>query len=228
MIDRSLEARLAELYDGQIGPTVPAELRERILSIPDTRAWRGKPLEGRRTIILLAAALLIAALLAVASLGSGGFRGVGPLTATHRDPATIDVCEVLNAAFLRLGTRAATAAAARTFDHGDTPTAWGARICARGWDGSWDNPHLLLLSEPTTRIEADELLDVVFATEREGSAWVREAAGVWIAPAVDRSSGFTAVAVSSDPYFFVVTMGATSDATVLAEAVRLELLSTGD
>lgn len=227
MTDRTLERRIEELFAEEHTRAVPGVLRERVVAIPETHASPDRAMGSRRAMLLLAAALLVSVLLVAGALGSGAFRGVVPWVSSYADPATVDVCPVLERAIVRLRTSGPQPSGLSRFDHGGVPVAWGARVCAHGWDGGWTDPHLLLMPEITPYATAAGLLDSVFVVERGSSEWRPAAMGVWVTTAVDRSSPFSAVAVSAEPYFFVVTKRDPTEARSLAEAVRLELLSTG-
>jgi hypothetical protein len=86
-------------------------------------------------------------------------------------------------------------------------------------------PHLALREEPTTLQKANELLAPLSFPGR-GTVfnlygWVQIESGMWLRQGED--SAWSAVAVSDDPYFFVVTEATDEAAIQLARAVLAEL-----
>jgi len=88
-----------------------------------------------------------------------------------------------------------------------------------------NDSHLILREEPTTLQQANGLLaPLSFPSDRtvfNVYGWVQIEAGMWLTHGED--SPWSAVAVSDEPYFFVVTQATDEAAIQLARAVLAEL-----
>jgi hypothetical protein len=92
-----------------------------------------------------------------------------------------------------------------------------------------NDSHLILRDEPTTRQQANGLLDPLNLPRGDPDSgccfrvfgWVQIEAGMWMAHSED--SPWAAVAVSDEPYFFAVTQATDEAAIQLARAVLAEL-----
>lgn len=139
-------------------------------------------------------------------------------------PVSIDVCDLL----ARATATAGQPVGSRTSPH--ESTTWEAAVCVHdGWDSGWDWRHLLFRQVPTSIEEArlllasEDLLEVGSDLE-----WKLERPGIWIASVTDsRDTRFSAVAVSSDPYFFIVTYRDLDDSLAVADGVLTELAELG-
>jgi len=164
-----------------------------------------------------------------------------PLSATSKT----DACAVIRRAASAAGlpTKDASGSPPTTFRHwedmsmGYLPTETLTNVCAYGpFDRNWFDPHLLLREESTTRQQARDLLPRVFGPlPNPGTidGWTEIESGIWLAHG---ETGFSlcrdcaleigrwsAVAVSDEPYFFVVTQATDEAAMQLARAVLAEL-----
>lgn len=166
-----------------------------------------------------AVVVVVVALAMVLARGSVAEPAVDPLT-------PVDPCLLIEQASDRAGLHITNPPGADfRHEHG----TWDAATCALGWDGSWADRHLLIrevatsLAEAGTLVSRGDLLDGV-----DGLAWEAQRPGFWVLTQ-DPPRGFQAVAVSADPYFFIVTDGSLVDAMAVAEAVLIELgLEEGD
>lgn len=102
--------------------------------------------------------------------------------------------------------------------------------CALGSDRGFSDPHLWIRKEPTTLQQADRLLliqPILTAewTEIETGMWLGRGEGLIMACLTcdAETDRWSAVAVSDDPRFFVVTQATDEDAIRLARAVLAEL-----
>lgn len=208
MTGRAVDSAISDWFRERIdGAEAPQSLRASVLALPDAVGPRSWPwsLPGAvrlRTVLVLVA---IAALLATAALvGSRMLDTRTVVPAWHER----DACEVLVAAF---GPNRVPNG--RSGEHALTP--WGAGVCVNdGWDGGWENRHLLLRREPTTREEAATIVgrpDLwVAPAEADGfsslpvQGWRGLSPGIWLGEAGDGRAWY-ALAVSAEPYFFVVT-----------------------
>lgn len=141
-------------------------------------------------------------------------------------PGDIDACELL----VRATARAGQPRGSMTLPHESTP--WNGDVCLHdGWDSGWDFRHILVRTVPTTLDEARLILERsdVFTTEPaevevpESLQWSVEVPGLWTAEAKGRPGVFHAVAVSSEPYFLIVTDNDLGDALEVAKAAVAEL-----
>jgi len=132
------------------------------------------------------------------------------------DPAGIDPCRLLARAIIRAGYREGSRARS---EH--EPAAWGARICVNDdWDGGWEDRHLVFRTRVTSRAEAVNLLasvDVLPDTRRGPAlpSWTQEQVGAWVTE--------NAIAVSAEPYFYIITDRDLAAARAVAEAALVEL-----
>jgi len=149
----------------------------------------------------------------------------GEADATYPLPAAADVCLVLEKA-LGMGDREL-----RFPDH--TSPGWHANGCALGWDGGWSDPHLLVRARDTHAAEAEYIVTralaegptteaASFALTFGAARWESQGDGVCFAdPCCPRP--WAGVAVSAEPYFFVVTYKTPDETLRLATAVAAEL-----
>jgi hypothetical protein len=145
------------------------------------------------------------------------------------DPLAIDPCEVI----ARAAPRAGYTAGGSVDIHGPgREFGGGAFICAYGRDASWADPHLVIVKRPVSATEAASLVatDTWVGSQglqlppgfgcrnwrSEGSIWVP--GGLCLGPNVGGVGTFAAVAVSIEPYFFIVTAATEDQARRLAEA----------
>lgn len=214
MTDRVLEDVVASWYRSRAdAEPMPERLRARVLALPEGRgfaAWRllrlGRPLTPR----VVAVALLTAALL---GLALGAAAGMLPRIWPDRAiafPANLDACTVLESALRNHPLQRVVGG-----DHGRT--VWGAHVCANdSWDGSYQDRHLLIRTQPTTLAEAQAIIDDpanwAEVQRDEGYAvlpavWRPLSPGLWAgsAAADAREQDMDAIAVSREPYFFIVT-----------------------
>jgi hypothetical protein len=109
-------------------------------------------------------------------------------------------------------------------------------VCAFGTDDGLSDPHLFLRDQPTTREQANGLFPVHLmfdsTTVLNVYGWAEIEPGMWLVHGEDpishcRDCGPQRVpwyvAVSDEPYFFVVTQATDEAAIQLARAVRAEL-----
>lgn len=194
---------------------VPDRLRARVLALPEQRdvgaPWRNG-LEWHPRPALLVAAILAALLLALAMTAAG----MVPRLFAERTlafPANPDACAVLETAV-----NPRQQPGWREGEHG--LTTWGAHVCSYDrWDSGYDFKHLFLATKPTTLAEATALISDQsnWAIPEEGrgqfadplpAVWRPMTSGVWAGVAAadaPRSIGMNALAVSREPYFFIVT-----------------------
>lgn len=192
---------------------------------PDRMSLRGLRILGwpAPALLLLALAAVLMAV-AVAAVGSGLVRP--PWTSDWAiTPTEVAACEVLEGAIDRANIGEVIGSSVG-FNHGHEEEAarWDARACAYGWDDRYAVPHLFVRAWPTSADEAEGLLGRI--TEAHFAAvprfsWDRDERG-WRATAVEGDDGFTAVAVTLEPWFFVVTERDEAQAYALAEAVAAE------
>lgn len=137
-------------------------------------------------------------------------------------PGDIRACELLIGATARAGQPPGS----MTRRHGSTP--WNGDVCSHDdWDSGWDFRHILVRTVPTTMEEARLILErsdvfTTFPAEIEvpmSLRWSVEGPGLWTAEA----RGFHAVAISSEPYFLIVTYRDLGEARAVAEAAIAEL-----
>jgi len=194
-------------------------------------------------LLLVAVVALLAALIAVTAF-VGSRLPVDNRSPVSNPLAGIDPCQVLYRAIEGPSSSGPAPAPTYGYSRGYDPrgqdgyaATWGARSCVylRGpdWDTSYVFPHLFIRSSPTTTAEAEAILGLGGPWHVTGpfqEAWYGEP-GIWRAARPD--SGWSAVAISVEPYFFVVTGpivedGWTEDfhrraADVVAVAVAREL-----
>lgn len=228
MTDRtSFEARLAAAY-AAYADRAPVEVDAVALAaaIADTGAGRlARPTLARRGRVLLAVALLALLLagVAVAGAGSGLAQLPWAVEGSHLEPADVDPCAALYRAVDALGPAP---------DRGPHHDQDGSvlRMCAWGWDSGYQAPHVLFRPARTATDAAGPLLlhaasllgGVPSEPTADGSGWLAAGPGRWMRSAVD-GVGFAAVAVASEPYFFVVTAPDHESASRLADALLTEL-----
>lgn len=208
-IQRTLEGRLAAWYrQGDDAGSPPDALRVAILALPDVRrpnplAWLAPPWARSRAVAAIV--LLAAALVGLAVVGATGL--VRPAPDTVRPlPIAMDACDVLVAAFGPNEVPNGTSG-----DHG--LTAWGGHVCVNdSWDGGYNDRHLLLRLSSTSTDEARALIAdssnwaSSTTTPSLDVVWTELAHEVWLGTSPYAGGGTAAaIAVSHDPYFFIVT-----------------------
>lgn len=209
-MDRALEDRLAAWYrQGDDTWPAPGRLMVGVLAIPDARhpsgvGWLVLPWVRGRALVALV--LLSAVLTGLGVAGATGILQLGPVDRVRPLPIAMDACDVLVAAFgpNRLPHRV-------DGDHGTT--AWGADVCVHDlWDGSYEDRHLFLRMAPTSGDEARRLIADTQNWQPTGDppnlpmVWTALERGVWIGRSPLAGGGTpVAIAVSHEPYFFIVT-----------------------
>lgn len=226
MTDRELELRLSDWYVDETAGSTTDALRTRVMAIPD-RSPVGSNWFGRPRWMVAAALLLLGLVLGGVVAGAGGLLRpprqadrlvVGPAEVDPAvvDPAVVDPAALLARAVDRAGLKQGT------MKRNHDMTSWGARVSVNDvWDGGWNDRHLLFRTVSTTGADATELLreDPLAGADVE---WDVVASGVWVGTAEARSPLY-AVAVSAEPYFFIVTGGDVDRTRAVAEAVLAEL-----
>jgi len=216
MIDRPFEDLLTAWYRSRAeAEPLPERLRTRVLALPQRRPASAFSLGGlnwspRPALVLIA--LLAALTLAFAAMAAGLAPRLFP-DRTQAFPANLDACAVLRAAV-----NPRQLPGWRESDH--PMTAWGAHVCAYDrWDSDYSWKHLFLRTQPTTLAEATALINDQsnWSTRKEErgefaaplpAIWRPISAGVWAGIAAadaERDTGMDALAVSREPYFFIVT-----------------------
>lgn len=237
MIERDLELRLVGWYDSETSAAPGADLRDRIMAIPERRA----PTSSRRTWWLLAAALLMLGLLLGGGLviGADLLRSSPSIERLGVDPSSVDTADTA-ALLARAVERAGEKQGSKTWCHAGpdgprSPTAWGAAVCVNSdWDGSWRDRHLLFRVEATPSVEVARLLVLdLLPGHGVSTEWETIAPGRWLTAPIDESKTtlpwsepsiqFAAIAVASEPIFFIVTGPTIPEVRSLAEAVLAEL-----
>lgn len=159
------------------------------------------------------------------------------------DASKTDACAVLRRAVSSAGlpTKDASGSPRTTHRHwldvwGPIPEWWPnmvTNVCGFESDAglsslpvvALNDSHLILREEPTTLQQANGLLaPLSFPSDRTVFnlyGWVQIEAGMWLTHSED--SPWSAVAVSSEPHFFVVTQASDEAAIQLARAVLAEL-----
>jgi hypothetical protein len=167
---------------------------------------------------------VVAALLAIAAAVGSRWSDEPPILQFR---AGLHACDILEAAFgpNRVPNNSRG-------DH--PPTRWDATVCVNDtWDATWGDRHLFLRRHPTDAQAAADLIARRSLWEgphnaKEGFStlevqrWREIAEGAWLGESGDGRVWF-AVAVSAEPYFFVVTAERQDPARIAALAVAAEL-----
>ena len=162
----------------------------------------------------------IASALAVADAVVAEMRGTEEPTAPVApvDPANTPACDVLVAASAPWPLESPSSTAVNR--------EWGGGGCAIRRSGYWDDLTLLTRFRETTSIDQAEQLLTQDLLPGVTLDWAPAGTGVWTATFDNEVRPFGAVAISKEPYFFVVTYRDVDSALAVAEAVRALLGDT--
>lgn len=203
MTHREVDERLRQWHAAEVRPLdVPQGLWTAVAGIPDTVPALRR-VSVRRQWVLLAAA--IAAVLAMGALVAGS----GLLDNEALDPARLDPCEVLPGPGI-----SAAINDGQPIRHAVNmaPTDVEGSACAYGWDDG-TNPHFQLRNQATTTGEGRALAEALFASGGQPAqelavegvqAWLGTSDWTSDQEAVEAADACVGMAVSSEPYFFVL------------------------
>lgn len=220
MTERELEQTLRAWFNAELGSDMAStSLVGRVALVPEQSSpaagWFG---DGRRAVTIALLAILLATALLGGAMALGSRLIPVPSVFEHvpPDPASFDVCGLLQDADF-----AGAAGADYRFspDGHDLLPAAAAETCVLGWDDRFGRPHLIFRTERTAAHEAAAILDRVFF--EDGVSWREVEDGVWSGGGAesDGRGAFGAAAVSWEPYFFILTAPTTDEA--LAGASRI-------
>lgn len=231
MTDDLFRRQLSEVLDSLAPRRMPDYLDEVLARTARTRqrrAWILRRvalddlLEVRRTRLLVALALLVLALAISLTVGVGSGLVRLPWTSDRfiGPPGGVDTCALLRRGVLRAGQYGAGSGGGM-FPNDDAP-GWEAHGCAYGYDGGWNDPHLLLRARATSAEEATGLIDS-WVGPPAVLQWTKIAGMSWEGDSGESDRVWSAVAVSYEPYFFVVTGRDRRAARLLSLEVEYEL-----
>jgi hypothetical protein len=229
MTGLTFEERVARWYRPRPeDDSMPDRLRSRVLALPEQRAMTGLPLAltwRPRSAVLIV--VLLATLLLVLAMTAAGMVPSWWADRSLSFPASLDACTVL-----RDAVNGSTTGPYGDGDHG--MTAWNAHVCVNdGWDSGWDYRHLLLRVLPTSTSDARSIIADASNWRTDGdeqdegptleiASWTDHGGGVWTGCPRPGDFSFLALAVSAQPFFFIVT-GNPSEVRPLAVDVSREL-----
>ncbi len=197
-------------YFDELGPSIDVE-DVRAHPLIEVRMEEKPDHDVRRRRLVPAISFLVVAIVGVGLLSTLQDRGPA-----DRSFVRVDVCQILVEA---------TGPADMTLSHDQTD--WGADVCLHdGWDSGWNFRHLLLRQSATSRRDARELIGQTnLLTEVRSLTWISVGSGRWVTENSELygGMGFSAVAVSDPPYFFIVTEEDAEKATRVADSVSREL-----
>jgi len=198
MTERQLEERLRRwhLEEADASP-MPSTLRLALDQIAANRPIAGRPgLLPRYAVILVLVLLLIGAVAGAIAIGA---RVVlpDPSRLSLIDPATLDPCELLPGPGTWVGREPRR--------HRPGPAPVGGDSCAYGWDDG-GNLHFQLRAQRTTEAQGRDIARDLLSSGGGRALGPLAVAGhpAWLGQAVSNGQECAVLAVSADPYFFVV------------------------